>query len=149
MHDIIVWCNENEGFVAMVLSIVTILISVIAIVVSINTARLPYKQNLKFDYYIYDNSNGIPEIHMTVVNVGNCAVYVDFISIEQEYDWIAQLGNEEYKMMLEERLIEPNVAHKYVIPIEHYSEQMEERAFDIVVYTTKHSYRKCCNWARG
>ena len=149
MQDIIVWCNENEGFVAMVLSLVTIFFSVIAMVVSIHTARLPYKQKLTIDYYIENNSCGVPEIHITIINVGNCTVYIKFISIEQEDDWIAQLGTEKYELMLEERLIEPNVAQEYLIPIEYYSEETEEYPFDIVVYTTKHTYRECCNWARG
>lgn len=40
------WCNENQGFVSALLTLVTILLSVIAIVVSISTARKPYKKKI-------------------------------------------------------------------------------------------------------
>ena len=38
------WCNENNGFLTAILSITSLLLSVTAIVVSIMTARLPYKK---------------------------------------------------------------------------------------------------------
>lgn len=47
MANIINWCNLNNGFLTAILSLVGLLISTVAIIVSINTARLPYKKNLK------------------------------------------------------------------------------------------------------
>lgn len=47
MENLINWCNNNEGFATITLSFFTFIVSVIAIIVSINTARLPYKK----DYY--------------------------------------------------------------------------------------------------
>lgn len=47
MAHIIGWCNNNSGFVTAIFSAVGLLLSVIAIVVSIQTARLPYKKRLK------------------------------------------------------------------------------------------------------
>lgn len=40
--NVIEWCNNNSGFVSAVLSVVGIMISVIAVVISIHTARIPY-----------------------------------------------------------------------------------------------------------
>lgn len=40
------WCNENNGFLTAILSITSLLLSVTAIVVSIMTARLPYKKKI-------------------------------------------------------------------------------------------------------
>lgn len=40
------WCNENNGFLTAILSVIGLLLSIIAIVVSIHTARLPYKKQL-------------------------------------------------------------------------------------------------------
>lgn len=40
--DVIQWCNENNGFLTAILSVVGLMLSVIAIVISIHTARLPY-----------------------------------------------------------------------------------------------------------
>ncbi|MEN6471710.1 MAG: hypothetical protein ABFC62_09610 [Clostridiaceae bacterium] len=46
MTDIIGWCNQNNGFLTGILSIVGLLLSSVAIVISIRTARLPYKRKL-------------------------------------------------------------------------------------------------------
>lgn len=46
MEEIIKWCNENNGFLTGLLSLLTVIVSVIAIVVSINTARMPYKKSI-------------------------------------------------------------------------------------------------------
>ena len=46
MADFIKWCNENSGFLTAILSITGLLLSLIAIFVSIRTARLPYKKKL-------------------------------------------------------------------------------------------------------
>ena len=40
------WCNANNGFLTALLSILTLFVSVIAVVVSIHTARLPYRRKL-------------------------------------------------------------------------------------------------------
>lgn len=47
MEAIIVWCNDNIGFLTAVLSFLTLLVSVIAVCVSIRTARLPFKKKIK------------------------------------------------------------------------------------------------------
>lgn len=47
MELIVNWCNENNGFITAILSAIGLLLSVTAIVVSIRTARLPYKKKLK------------------------------------------------------------------------------------------------------
>lgn len=44
--NIIRWCNENNGFLTAILSLIGLVLSVTAIVVSIRTARLPYKKKL-------------------------------------------------------------------------------------------------------
>ena len=47
MELIVNWCNKNNGFITAILSAIGLLLSIIAIVVSIRTARLPYKKKLK------------------------------------------------------------------------------------------------------
>lgn len=47
MNNLINWCNSNNGFLTAILSIIGLLLSVIAIVVSIRTARLPYKKQIR------------------------------------------------------------------------------------------------------
>lgn len=43
---IIQWCNDNNGFLTAILSVIGLLLSIIAIVVSIHTARLPFKKKI-------------------------------------------------------------------------------------------------------
>lgn len=47
MREFINWCNVNNGFLTAILSAIGLLLSIVAIVVSIRTARLPYKKKLK------------------------------------------------------------------------------------------------------
>lgn len=47
MNQFISWCNANNGFLTAILSAIGLLLSSIAIIVSINTARLPYKKRIK------------------------------------------------------------------------------------------------------
>ncbi len=42
--NIIEWCNSNSGFIQSILAALTVIISMIAIFVSIMTARIPYKK---------------------------------------------------------------------------------------------------------
>jgi hypothetical protein len=50
MSSFIDWCNINNGFVSALLSVVGLLLSGIAIFVSIRTARLPYKKRLQLSF---------------------------------------------------------------------------------------------------
>ncbi len=46
MELIINWCNDNNGFTTALLSAIGLVLSVIAVIVSIRTAMLPFKKNL-------------------------------------------------------------------------------------------------------
>lgn len=70
MNEFVNWCNENVGFISLILSALTLLVSVIAVFVSIHTARLPYKKKILVETGSYISSQGIG-LHVTVTNVGN------------------------------------------------------------------------------
>lgn len=72
MTDIIKWCNDNQGFLSAVLSLGTLFVSVIAIIISICTFRLPYKKKLLVTTGRYVGV-GIDSIgiHVTATNIGN------------------------------------------------------------------------------
>ena len=62
LSDVIQWCNENVGFATIVLSGLTLLVSIIAVIVSLRTARLPYKKLLKIEdgsYFTTDGDSGL------------------------------------------------------------------------------------------
>ena len=60
--NIIRWCNENNGFLTAILSLIGLVLSVTAIVVSIRTARLPYKKKLMLGSYMSVGTSMIPGV---------------------------------------------------------------------------------------
>ena len=110
MELIINWCNENNGFVSAILSVVGLLLSVIAIVVSIRTARLPYRKGLKLtssvDVVYYKNNvtnevaRDIMGISVNAANIGSRNVYITYLGIyiknksNQNNPRINKIGNE-------------------------------------------------------
>lgn len=87
--DIITWCNENNGFLTGILSLLTLLVSIIAVVVSIRTARLPYTKRLVLssDITILFGTNdytGQPMsqfsgITVNATNIGNRNINIRFL----------------------------------------------------------------------
>lgn len=80
--DIIKWCNENEGFATILLSFGTLIVSIIAIIISIKTARLPYKKKLLIVVGTYIGI-GIDTMgtHITVTNIGNRNIKIKNIGL--------------------------------------------------------------------
>ena len=82
VNEIIKWCNENIGFLTAVLSFLTLFFSVIAIIVSINTSRLPYKKKLLVNVGSFIgvgfDSYGI---HVTITNIGNRNIIINKIGL--------------------------------------------------------------------
>jgi hypothetical protein len=72
IYNIINWCNDNVGFATILLSVGTLIISIIAIIISINTSRLPFKKRLRLEtgsfFWIGVRGQGI---HVTAINIGN------------------------------------------------------------------------------
>ena len=78
--NVIQWCNDNNGFLTAILSLIGLILSVTAIVVSIRTARLPYKKKLLLGSSILLGVSRIPlrgtetslmGLSSTATNVGN------------------------------------------------------------------------------
>lgn len=91
MTDIITWCNDNNGFLTAILSFVGLMLSAIAIVVSIRTARLPYKKGLKLSasYSILFTKNeltgsagsSIVGITVNATNIGSRNVNITYLGL--------------------------------------------------------------------
>lgn len=80
MSDFIEWCNNNVGFVSIVLSSLTVFLSIIAIVVSIRTARLPYKKKVKVSSGSYISSQSLG-YYVTATNIGNRKIKIENIGL--------------------------------------------------------------------
>ena len=81
MKEIIEWCNINNGFLTGVLSLLTLIVSIIAIVVAVRSARLPYKKKVLVEagHYFSDEGYGI---HVTATNIGNRDVVITSVCID-------------------------------------------------------------------
>ena len=101
MQTIVTWCNDNAGFASAVLALGTIIVSVIAIIVSLRTARLPYVKKIKITYgWYYGVAGG--GIHITATNIGNRPVTISMIGMliknkqiivpSEVEDWQTKIG---------------------------------------------------------
>ena len=71
-------CNENNGFISAILT-------VMSIVLSIKLARLPYLKKVSFNSYLDKNSHGDIVLVIFIANIGNCPIYVDEIITKEGY----------------------------------------------------------------
>ena len=68
--EFIEWSNLNNGFVSLLLSALTLFVSILAVIVSVHTARLPYKKKILIVSGSCVSEDGIG-LHITATNVGN------------------------------------------------------------------------------
>ena len=79
--EFIEWCNNNEGFIVAILSMLTLVISIIALFTTIRLAYIPYKKRLlinpvfgfKYSKYYFQ---------FTVDNYGNKLFGINSITID-------------------------------------------------------------------
>lgn len=84
---LIQWCNDNNGFISAVLSFVGLLLSIIAIVISLRTAKLPYKKKLLLGSYTSIGAgliggNAITQVvgmSVSATNIGNRIVNIAYL----------------------------------------------------------------------
>lgn len=88
--SIIVWCNDNSGFLTAVLSAIGLFISFLAVIISIRTARLPYKKKLCLSSFIcLGVGTSYKGIGASAANIGNRTinlVYLGF-AIKTANEW--------------------------------------------------------------
>ena len=81
MEKIIEWCNLNNGFLTAILSMVGLLLSLTAIVVSVRTALLPFKKKIKISSFVsiaFSKNELTGEVHREVVGLCVNAANVGF-----------------------------------------------------------------------
>jgi len=76
----VMWCNQNQGFISAILSVLALFISVMTIVMTYRLGRLPYKKKLKFVPNLYKKENDF-YLDVQIINAGNMTVCIDHISI--------------------------------------------------------------------
>lgn len=74
------WFNQNVGFVSALLSLCTIVLSVVAIIVSIRTAKLPYKKDIMI--LAGSEISGVGDgIYVMAINTGNRPIKISMIGL--------------------------------------------------------------------
>lgn len=99
IYNIIQWFNENNGFSTAILSVVGLLLSTIAIILSIRTAKLPYKKKIKITMsYNYCFPEGtLLSIEVYALNLGNRPVRIKKVGLA-----IKNNGKKEFMMKLDD-----------------------------------------------
>lgn len=83
--EIIEWCNNNQGFISAILSLLTLIASIIAIIISIVTSRLPFKKKLLLTSGSFIGIGfKCTGTHVTVTNVGNRNIFIKNLGIKVE-----------------------------------------------------------------
>lgn len=78
MNGLVSWCNSNQGFLTAIFSAASLLISTVAIFISIQTARMPFKKKIRISGGTYITIDEVG-LNVTVTNVGQCPVKVNMI----------------------------------------------------------------------
>lgn len=94
---IVNWCNINNGFLTALLSLLTLIVSTIAVIISVHTARLPYRKKLilssKISWLLSQDSlsgqiaskfNGIS---VEATNIGNRNINISFLGFAVKTGW--------------------------------------------------------------
>lgn len=81
MTRFIEWSNANNGFSTLVISIIALFISIVSLIVSFYTAKLPYKKKLLLTYGTAIDINQT-YIYIKVTNVGHRKAKINNLTIE-------------------------------------------------------------------
>ena len=84
MQQIVEWCNDNEGFVSAVLALLSLVLSVVAICISISVAKLPFKKKISVAFYTnmgVGGAQGYVEYEVVATNIGNRVVATDYVGL--------------------------------------------------------------------
>lgn len=82
MTDLIKWCNDNQGFLSALLAMLSVILSVIAIHVSITVAKLPFKKKISIGFYanILIGAEG-SFYSVSATNIGNRPIMITYVGL--------------------------------------------------------------------
>lgn len=145
-------CNANSGFISFVLSVITLLISILAIGVSIRAAVLPYEQALQINTAILEDDDDKPEVHIELINMGYFPIYLSSIILSQKIMHPLGLGFWEDELTMEEKILTPQVPRHFVVPMQNYDPKKYEHEkfwIHVEIATTNKTYHRKIGWTRG
>lgn len=84
MSSLIDWCNANEGFINAIIALISLILSFIAIIISIHAARLPFKKGIKLSQsydFRYTRDGASSEVKSHLIGISINAANVGFRNI--------------------------------------------------------------------
>lgn len=132
MNDIMLWCkniidvcNANQGFISAVLTIMTIFISVIAIITSYKVGNIPYKKKLKAIPCIFQE-NGEWVMEIMLINYGLITLVLEGIVIKD-----AKKTNVGSTLKMEPIVLMPTECKKMHIYVDDHNGLIEKHSMDL------------------
>lgn len=149
MSEIINWCNSNDGFIMAILAILSLILSAVAIVVSIKTARMPYKKGLKLgssynillsqDPFTSKVSSQTIGMSITAVNIGSRDINISFLGLAVKDKML--FGKKEKMIGINEDIGGKGIIHPTELSAANYN------AFDLISALTKKANAKVYMYA--
>lgn len=132
MNDLILWCkhfinvcNENQGFISAVLTIMTIVISVIAIITSYKVGNIPYQKKLRVIPCIFqDDGEWVMEIML--INYGLITLVLEGVTIKDAKK--ASVGS---MFKIEPLVLAPTECERVRVSIDDHNGLIEKYALDL------------------
>lgn len=87
MKDIINWCNNNQGFLFVILSGLTILVSILTIRITYIIGKMPYKKSIKIIPFLTEDK-GKFLLDVIILNTGVATILINSISIMNNADLV-------------------------------------------------------------
>ncbi len=80
MNCIIEWCNQNQGFLSAILSLLALSLSVLTMIMTYRLGKMPYKKKVKMIPVLYKKDEDF-YIDLTLINSGNTTICIKNIGI--------------------------------------------------------------------
>lgn len=80
MNNIIVWCNQNQGFLSAILSLLALSLSVLTMIMTYRLGKMPFKKKVKMIPVLYKKNEDF-YIDLTLINSGNATLCIKNIGI--------------------------------------------------------------------
>lgn len=123
--DIIDLCNLNQGFVSALLAIFTIMISVLALITSIQISKMPYRSKLSVIPGYYE-LNGVPTMQLLLVNYGLSTLVIEYIAIkDKRKSWVGGVP------INKPIVLKPSEYSEFEITISDYNGLIQKHALDL------------------
>lgn len=144
IKDVINLCNENDGFISAILTIVTT-------VLTIKLSLLPLKNKIKINYFCDEGENEFDySFKLFIENVGNVPEYINYVEITDDTGVYLYISSDQMKE--DERILPPQTVHCFSFDLENVEnirQDLSKNHFNIKINTLKKEYTFKQIWAVG